>query len=74
MLIPKVKHFNSLSYYRPIPLCNTFYKVITKILTRRMKEVLSSLINLAQFVFIRGRDITGNIALAQELCCDFSIK
>ena len=41
VLIPKVKHPESPSQFRPISLCNVGYKVITKTLTNRLKELTS---------------------------------
>lgn len=39
-LIPKVKNAMKIFEFRPISLCNVIYKVISKILTVRLKLVL----------------------------------
>lgn len=39
-LIPKITEPRSVAHYRPIELCNTHYKNIAKILTRRLKPLL----------------------------------
>lgn len=36
MLIPKIVGLESLGNYRPISLCNTMYKIVTKILVARI--------------------------------------
>lgn len=35
-LIPKIHNANNLKFFRPIGLCNTIYKVITKIIANRL--------------------------------------
>lgn len=71
-LIPKLKNTTSMIDYRIICLCNTFYKVITKVLANNLKKTLSYIIHQAQIKFIKGRDIADNISLAQEICGDFN--
>ena len=44
-LIPKVKHPNMISQFRPISLCNVGDKVITKSLTNRLKETMPCIIS-----------------------------
>ena len=43
-LIPKNDNPDSLEYFRPISLHNITYKVVAKVITQRMKKVLSKLI------------------------------
>lgn len=45
VLIPKVSQSTQVTQYRPISLCNTMYKIITKIMVNRMKIVLLHLIS-----------------------------
>lgn len=52
----------------PISLCTTFYKVVAKVLTNKLKLNLPHIIINTQSTFIRGRDISNNIAFEQELC------
>lgn len=66
-LIPKCSNPSSMADFRPIACCNTIYTCITKILAIRLKEVLPSIIDKAQSAFIKGRSISDNILLAQEL-------
>jgi hypothetical protein len=54
-LIPKVdcpKHFKD---FRPISLCNTLYKLVTKILVNRLRPMLDSIIGPFQSSFLPGR-------------------
>ena len=43
-LIPKCKSPESLSNYRPISLCNTLYKMVTKIIVARILPFLLKLV------------------------------
>lgn len=66
-LIPKVAVPQSLKDFRPISLCNTVYKVITKLVSNRLKSFMPDLVLPAQTSFIKGRNITENVILAQNL-------
>ena len=65
-LIPKEKDAASFNRFRPISLCNTGYKLITKIIATRLKRILPRIIPENQGGFIKGRKILDNIILVQE--------
>lgn len=52
---------------RPIILCFTFYKIIAKILSKRLSGIIGKLISENQNTFIIGKLISNNIQLAQEV-------
>lgn len=54
-LIPKCQFPETISQFRPISLCNTSYKVITKILVRRMRPFVDDFFSPFQSSFIPGR-------------------
>lgn len=66
-LIPKVIPANTMKDYRPIACCNILYKVISKILAKRLKLLLPEAIAPNQSAFIKGRLLLENILLASEL-------
>ncbi|KAL6558471.1 hypothetical protein OROMI_018821 [Orobanche minor] len=71
-LLPKNNNPNSWKDFLPISLCNTTYKIISKILRKRLGTILPSIINPAQSGFIKGRNITDNILTAHEVTHDIS--
>jgi hypothetical protein len=71
-LILKSNRPLSFSDYRPIALCNLCYKIITKIIARRIRPILSRTLSEEQLGFLKGRQILDAIGTTQE--CLHSIK
>ena len=67
VLLPKVNYPNRLTKFRPISLSNFTSKIISKIVSNRLSSILSSLISSNQSGFVKGRSISENIMLAQEI-------
>ncbi|KAK9990873.1 hypothetical protein SO802_025858 [Lithocarpus litseifolius] len=73
-LIPKCQSPASLNNYRPISLCNTVYKMVTKIIVGRLRPFLDKLISPIQAAFVPGRRGLDNVVIAQELIHSIDLK
>lgn len=66
-MIPKVDRLEEVGKFKPISLCNSTYKVISKCLVNRLKLVIPSLVADYQNAFIPGRLMVDNCYMASEL-------
>ncbi|CAA7043657.1 unnamed protein product [Microthlaspi erraticum] len=66
-LIPKNPGASKITDYRPISCLNTLYKVVSRLLVKRLKPLLPELILPNQTAFVKDRLLVENIVLAGEL-------
>lgn len=66
-LVPKIQGPKYMHLFRPISLCNTIYKIITKIIVSRIRPFLTQWISPCQASFVPGRNISDNILVTQEI-------
>ncbi|GJN38401.1 hypothetical protein PR202_gb27437 [Eleusine coracana subsp. coracana] len=74
VLVPKKNAPNHPQDFRPISLSNVIYKILAKSLANRLKMHLPDYIHASQTAFIKGRRITTNIILAQEIVHTFRLS
>ena len=70
-LIPKIEEAQTMKDYRPIACCNLLYKVISKVLSTRLKQFTQEAVQANQVGFVKGRVLCENVLLASELVSDF---
>lgn len=68
-LILKVKWPEKVNQFQPISLCNVCYKIITKVITNKLKGLFSKIIGEEQSNFVPGRQIIDNIAIDTHCFC-----
>lgn len=66
-LVPKESNPSTFNRFRPISLCNSSYKIITKIIANRIKEVLPIIISENQGGFVPNMQIIDNVIIVQEV-------
>ena len=65
-LIPKKRESNQLKYWRPVSLLCLDYKILTKILANRLKQLLPNIISEEQNCSVPGRTIFNNLFLIRD--------
>eukprot|EP00253_Pinus_taeda_P016766 PITA_16766 len=66
-LIPKTEEANTPDKYRSIALCNVIYKIVSKVISTRLKPLLPLIISPEQSGYVEGRQITNGIILTHEI-------
>ena len=66
-LIPKGNIHETINAYRPISICNTILKIISKVAITRLKSFLPNLVSPFQVVFVPKRKPGDNIIIFRKL-------
>ncbi len=72
-LIPKIHGADEIKDFRPISLVGGMYKIIAKMLAKRLSVVLGKIISPSQNAFVKGRQILDSVLIANE-CFDSRLK
>ena len=67
VLLSKKSQSKKISDFRPISLITCLYKVITKVLSGRLRGVLQETIHSTQGAFVKGRQILDAVLIANGI-------
>ena len=67
VLIPKIQGPKTIGNYRPVSLCNTTYKIISKVIVAWLGPHLEYLISPYQIAFVPCRRGADNVIIVHEL-------
>lgn len=73
VLIPKKEGARELGDYWPISLVTSLYKIISKVLSNRLRQLMREIVYSMQGAFIKGMRIINEILIANE-CVDVRRK
>jgi len=65
--IPKVSSSLALKDYRPICLLGTLYKLLSKVLARRLVVAMETIISTSQSLFLKGRNFLDGVIMVNEI-------
>ena len=66
-LIPKNDRPQETKDFRPISLCNSSYKIISKTLVNKLKGIMGDLVDKYQNAFVPGRQMSDNCFISHEI-------
>jgi hypothetical protein len=66
-LIPKILSPHHVSDFRPISLLGSLYKLLAKVLARRLGNVMNDVISNNQSAFLKGRNLTDGVLVVNEV-------
>jgi len=66
-LVPKVRDPVKLDQYKPISLVGSCYKIISKVLSNRIKKVLPSVIDECHSTFLKDKGKLDSVLMANEI-------
>jgi len=73
-LVPKVDNPQQLCDFRPISLVGCLYKIVSKVLSVRLKKAISKLIDYRKSTFLEGRGLLDSVLVANDVLEDVKMK
>jgi len=73
-MIPKVENPQELGEFRLISLVGCLYKIISKVLSLRLKKVINKVIDVRQSTFLKGRGLLDSVLVVNEVLEEYKRK
>lgn len=67
VLIPKKDKPNSMRDFRPLSICNVTYKLASKIIVNRLRDLVKDLVSPCQSSFVPGRQSLDDVVICREV-------
>ncbi|CAN1136858.1 Transposon TX1 uncharacterized 149 kDa protein [Linum perenne] len=74
VIIPKIPNPEEISQFRPISCCNFIYKIISKVMTNRLRKWIPQIVSDMQTAFTGGRAIQDNVMIVHEVIHFFKTR
>jgi Reverse transcriptase (RNA-dependent DNA polymerase) len=71
VLISKLERPLRSTHFRPLSVCSMYYRLFTKLIANKIKQVIANLVPQNKATFLKGWNIQNNVVLMKEVMHSF---